>query len=303
MIWGYSFPEDEPEVCIGWPTYIWGYQKLQEPYLVDTAFPVLMHICRETRQFVLSPPAQYAHLAPRFRFSKEADCKVPYRHFRPEFDTIYFTNWQYDQLLRLYEFNHEILRQSVHLAVEMVLWSSSGFWFAEFVFKHMQNIKTISVVLPSSDSDRHNFDNDVFQPPTRRCRLVELKQPEEMTGTALMPASTRGRLSPAVASVQAWIDFRWEVIVERAFVDWANAEEELYHGDAWDRQSESFVGVTHAPFVFGQFKRNDKGEDTWDEVCRDRIHPEGYEPEPVEMLRDPTEWRVNDDEAWPPPAS
>lgn len=302
MIWGLSLPEDEPEVCISWPTYIDGYQQLQEPYLVDVAFPVLMHICRETRQFALAPPTEHSHLSPRFRFSKEADCRVPYRHFRPELDTIYITSWHYDQVLRMYEFNHQIIRQSVHLAVEMCVWGMSSYWFLDFVFKHMQNIKTISVVFPSSESDRYNFDNDIFQPPTRRCRLVDIRQsPDEVTGAARMPSSTPGRLSPTVASVRDWTDLRWQAVVERADIGWAHAEgEEIYEGNAWDRESQSFVGVTYAPFVFVQFKRSDKGEETWEEVCRDMVRPEGYEPEPVEMSRDPTEWRVNDDEVWPP---
>ena len=303
MIWGHSLPEDVPEVCIGWPTYLQGGQKLQEPYLVDTAFPVLMHICRETRQFVLSPPTQYSHFAPRFRFSKEAGCKVPYRHFRPELDMFYITNWQYDEVLRMYEFNHEIMRQSVHLAVEMALWSATSYWFNRFIFKHMPNIKTISVVFPSTDSKRYNFDLDAFQPPTKRCRLLQMEQPEEIMGTALMPSNIRGRLSPGNPSVQDWIDFRWEGAAERADFEWSGVyvhDEESYHGSAWDRKSQSYVGVTRAAFTFGQFKRSDEGEEEWEEVCQDRLHPQGYDPKRVEMTRDPMEWRVNDDEAWPP---
>ncbi|KAF9885247.1 hypothetical protein FE257_000607 [Aspergillus nanangensis] len=302
MIWGYSLPQDVPEVCIGWPTYLKGDQQLQEPYLVDTAFPVLMHICRETRQFVLSPPPKSSHFAPRFRFSKEAGCKVPYRHFRPELDKFYITNGQYDHMFQIYEFNHEIMHQCVHLAIEMAIWSASSYWFNDFVFKHMQNIKTISIVFPSSDSDRYTFDNNVFQPPTRRCRLVEIKQPKKVMGTALMPSSsTRGRLSPGHPSFQDWVEFRWQGAAEQADITWVHIYREgIYHGSAWDRESQSFVGVIRAAFTFRQFKRGNQGEETWDEVCRDRLHPQDYEPERVEMTRDPTEWRVNDDEAWPP---
>lgn len=301
MIWVHSLPEDVPEVCIGWPTYLHGNQQLQEPYLVDTAFPVLMHICRETREFVLLPPTQYSHFAPRFRFSKEAGCRVPYRHFCPKLDTFYITNWQYDQVFRMYDFNHEVMRQSIHLAVEMVLWSASSYWFSDFIFKHMQNIKTISIVFPSSDSERYNFDDNVFQPPTRRCRLVEMKQPKEVRGTALMPSSIRGRLSPGNPDVQDWVGFRWQGVAERADIAWSHVQgEEIYHGSAWDRESQAFVGIAQAAFTFWQFKRSDKGEETWEEICRDRLHPQGYEPERIEMTLDPTEWRVNDDEAWPP---
>ncbi|KEY68836.1 hypothetical protein S7711_11503 [Stachybotrys chartarum IBT 7711] len=301
MIWGLSLPEDVPEVCIGWPTYLWGSQQLQEPYLVDTAFPVLMHICHETRQFVLSPPSRYSQFVPRFRFSKEAGCKVPYRHFRPELDIFYITNWQYSNVLKIHAFNHETIRQSIHLAVEMALWGATSYWFNDFIFKHMQNIKTVSIVFPSSDSKRYSFDQNVFQPPARRSRLVALKQPKKVMGTALMPSSTRGLLSPGNPSVQDWIDFRWEGAVEGADIRWAHLRNQvIYQGSAWDRESLTFVGVTRAAFTFEQFKRGDEGEETWDEVCRDRLHPQDYQPERVEMTRDPTEWRVNDDESWPP---
>jgi hypothetical protein len=201
----------------------------------------------------------------------------------------------------MYDFNHEVMRQSIHLAVEMVLWSASSYWFSDFIFKHMQNIKTISIVFPSSDSERYNFDDNVFQPPTRRCRLVEMKQPKEVRGTALMPSSIRGRLSPGNPDVQDWVGFRWQGVAERADIAWSHVQgEEIYHGSAWDRESQAFVGIAQAAFTFWQFKRSDKGEETWEEICRDRLHPQGYEPERIEMTLDPTEWRVNDDEAWPP---
>jgi hypothetical protein len=76
--------------------------------------------------------------------------------------------------------------------------------------------------------------------------------------------------------------------------------EKIDHGSARDRKSQSFNGITRAAVSCRQFKRSDKGEETWDEVCRYRLHPQGYEPERLDMPRDPTGWRVNDDDAWPP---
>ncbi|KAL2202627.1 hypothetical protein CC79DRAFT_1372792 [Sarocladium strictum] len=268
MIWGYALPNDVSEVCIRWPSYLEGGQRLQEPYLVDIAFPVLMHICLETRQFLLSPPASYSHLVPRFRFSKNAGCKVPYRFFRPELDVIYLSNWQYD------------------------------------------NIKTLSIVFPGSESRLVNFDRDTFQSPGRRCQLKKIEKPETIKGTAMMPptkttllttACSRGRLFPGLASIKDWIELRWEAAAERADIAWAHAYgEEIYHGSAWDRDSQSFAGITCTAYTFEQFKRGEKGQETWEEVCSERMHHTGYEPARVEMTRDPTEWRVNDEEPWPP---
>lgn len=57
-IWLFILPVDTPEVCLMWPVNL--YQRYEgpesalpsEPFVVDTAFPVLIHVCRESRAIV-----------------------------------------------------------------------------------------------------------------------------------------------------------------------------------------------------------------------------------------------------------
>ncbi|KAK1978502.1 hypothetical protein LZ30DRAFT_598993, partial [Colletotrichum cereale] len=50
LIWLLALPEDEPEVCIVQPAC-----NTPQSLIVYTAFPVLMHVCHESRQFVQNP--------------------------------------------------------------------------------------------------------------------------------------------------------------------------------------------------------------------------------------------------------
>ncbi|KAH7111929.1 hypothetical protein B0J13DRAFT_576281 [Dactylonectria estremocensis] len=43
-----------------------------------------MHVCCESRDIVLN-----VNSGIRFRVSKAAGCPVPFRHYRPDFDTLY----------------------------------------------------------------------------------------------------------------------------------------------------------------------------------------------------------------------
>ena len=315
LIWAFSLPEDEPEVCIAWPSFLDHDQQPQEPYLVDISFPVLMHICHETRQFILSPPTQYQHLMPSFRFSQNAGCRVPYRHFRPESDKFYIGFWQYEQMFQFWAFNRDILSQALHLAVDMSLWGSSHLWFPKLVFKYMQNIQTVSIVAPSSDASRYDFQTSSFQVPSRRCRVVKIERPNEVMGTMAKAHNVnQGLLRPpeyswrqCEMSLREFVDHHWMSLGQHAEVQWHHVSNDdgvygarnWYRGDAWNQETESFHGVAHDPFVFKQFKRGHDSEEMWEEVCQDRVFPDDYEPRRVEMRHDPTQWRVNDDELYP----
>ena len=72
LVWQLSLPDDEPEVLILRETNL---EKNEDgiPQLmpVDTAFPALIHVCRESRSFVVQ------HSGIRFRFSPEAVVEHP----------------------------------------------------------------------------------------------------------------------------------------------------------------------------------------------------------------------------------
>ncbi|KAK2041557.1 hypothetical protein LZ31DRAFT_625542 [Colletotrichum somersetense] len=84
LLWQYALPEDEPEVCIVQPAC----DTLQS-LLVHTAFPVLMHVCHESRQFVLNSRLSGINFISPEAASSTAGCLVPFRLFRPDLDTLF----------------------------------------------------------------------------------------------------------------------------------------------------------------------------------------------------------------------
>jgi hypothetical protein len=85
MIWEFAIPDDEPEVFMHQGIeYWWSRNKARERMYVDTGFPVLMHVCYESRDFV----QRFGGL--HFRPSPDALCRIPSRPFRPELDTVFW---------------------------------------------------------------------------------------------------------------------------------------------------------------------------------------------------------------------
>ncbi|EQB55758.1 hypothetical protein CGLO_04277 [Colletotrichum gloeosporioides Cg-14] len=83
MVWKFSLPDDVPEVCIFQKPSIYA-TALFSTLVVDTAFPALVHVCRETRYFVFNTNISGIS----FRYSDLAGCDTPYRPFRNELDTL-----------------------------------------------------------------------------------------------------------------------------------------------------------------------------------------------------------------------
>lgn len=98
-IWELALPGLEPEFCTAWPQKQTEPDQAVTPMLVDTAFPVLMHVCQEWRAYVLGSAATSSATASsrgssrafpvRFRYARSAGCLVACRDFRPELDTLY----------------------------------------------------------------------------------------------------------------------------------------------------------------------------------------------------------------------
>ncbi|KAF5492017.1 hypothetical protein CGCS363_v010939 [Colletotrichum siamense] len=83
MVWKFSLPDDVPEVCIFQKPSIFA-TSVFSTLVVDTAFPALVHVCRETRYFVFNTKISGIP----FRYSDLAGCDTPYRPFRNELDTL-----------------------------------------------------------------------------------------------------------------------------------------------------------------------------------------------------------------------
>src|SRR4051812_46887273 len=138
---------DEPEVCIVWPLKVSSWFTTSNPLLVDTAFPVLMHVCGQWRDFVLSS-FQRPSSPVKFLFSHQPNCQVLFRHFRASTDVLYSSVMNYERAIKIYDMEardetgvpRDTLAAIHHLAVDWPLWLSPGNWLPELVFRACQDL-------------------------------------------------------------------------------------------------------------------------------------------------------------------
>ncbi|KAK6214394.1 hypothetical protein LQW54_004443 [Pestalotiopsis sp. IQ-011] len=187
MIWDDSMPEDVSEVCILPPEGEETGRHIEpddeeddddddemccpgQSFTVDTAFPVLMHICHESRAHAL----RHA----RLRFSPAAGVGVPFRAFRPDLDVLYIPPGR-SQAVAASQEHHPGGKAKLFGRVRHV---ALAYWrplctstpakppSASCVFQGFPRVQSISVVVPSSTelpSQRR-----LYSPvPAGRCRL------------------------------------------------------------------------------------------------------------------------------------
>ncbi|KAK6072062.1 hypothetical protein SCUP515_07621 [Seiridium cupressi] len=170
MIWDESMPDNISEVCILLHQADCTGQSGTQFYgtlTVDTAFPVIMHVCNEARH--------YAMKHTRFRYSPAARIMVPFRLFQPELDVLYIEAIHNSASMRAIQdmslsgiVQHVALNCWKPLCVATPLRPSS----AMSVFSSFPMVKTLSIVLPSSEgvpSRRKLYPLT----PTRRFRLEQ----------------------------------------------------------------------------------------------------------------------------------
>lgn len=141
---------DAPEVCITWPLKSCYHDKISKPLLVDTAFPVLMHVCGEWRDFAFSF-CQRPGFSIKFRFSRLAECPVPYRPFRASTDILYVSAMNYEQAILCRYFPPlqgiptSTLATVRHLAVDWPLWVNPGRWLRlpELVYRGCPDLEKV----------------------------------------------------------------------------------------------------------------------------------------------------------------
>ncbi|KAK8042482.1 hypothetical protein PG994_012965 [Apiospora phragmitis] len=305
-IWKFALPDDEPEVCIMWPLRPAGFNKTVEPLVVDTAFPVLMHVCREARDFALSP-----HSGIAFRHSKQAGHKVPYRRFRPEMDALYINrrNFDYTLLAMAYDWSGTdndaaywpALR---HLAVEYSVFKKAWNWLPEFVFRYSRHVQKVSAVFPSSREAVWSY----FQPPARRCKLRPVDNPDELTAAVDYDAhqemhSIKWQVDMALVILEEYLPRKWNAEKQYREVEFHEDLMDRFEGTAWDKHSEK-ICLEYEIAAFAQFKRSEDGHELWEEGCEDRLlsgkDVGGRKLPLAEQHRNPEEWRVNDDDEYVP---
>ncbi|KAI0010000.1 hypothetical protein F4779DRAFT_579514 [Xylariaceae sp. FL0662B] len=322
LIWEYALPEDIPEVCIPWPldegptdpdinnavnpnTTRIKRSKYISPLLVDTCFPVLMHVCRESREVALRL---------RFRYSPVAGCPVPFRSFRPDIDILYVSVCRSPNPLNAVEWGPfpEGARGARHVALDLhSVGDGRELW--TLVTDPFLDVQTVTCVLPAPNA---LIDTALrFRPPVRRCRLREVLQPSH-GGQSHIISVDRGidrrmsGLSTYLEEIQdtiaqefaSWLDdngvpFRlsldrlpaslarkWDPREPRFKLKFSAQLFEEYRGGQWAPNSDYKI-------LF-QFQRT-RNRVLWAGINNAKVYQVG-ELEKWTPLRDPEKFRVND---------
>ncbi|OTB03028.1 hypothetical protein M426DRAFT_24057 [Hypoxylon sp. CI-4A] len=292
QIWGHALPEDMLEVCVCWPLEENEPTKPLNPFLVDTCFSVLMHVCRESRELAISKT--------QFRYSLLAGCLVPFRPFRPDLDVFYITLTRHAADFDKYP------RGMSHLALDMhTLHEGESLW--ELLGATALNVRTLRCVPPAPKAI---VDTQVrFRPPVRRCRLRDVVQPvdgsqshivytnrdygrrmtgmdrylQDMKTRVLHDLEDHGVFSPT-SDVSREPLQRWFGEGERLPIEFMVQTFEEYRGGRW-------VSSSDHPVTF-EYQRIDS-QDTRKAISKVKAYRVSEE-ERWTPLRNPETFRVND---------
>ena len=294
-IWALGVPDPEPEVCIVWPLSIEQYSDKEPalPLIVDTTWPAVAHVCRNARSAVLESGVL------RLRQSPTAGFAVPYRHFIPVIDTLYWGRYQagaMHRFLRQPE-NAIFARDLRHIAVELTATYPQS-ELAELIRQRAVFLRTLSVVLPTTTDSSSTAAS--FLPPARRCRL------RDITGQMLheikltqVPALESHEKMPM--PLQEYLDKR------RGDLD-SHVRKFAVLGDegtAWSTRDGCFSGLEIKVQTFLEYAMAEDNQAQWVEVCGNRLLGHHLDddtaPEPrhipVADRKNPEEYRVLDDDS------
>lgn len=164
LVWWHSLPGDVSEVAVypsglrpNIPLGLPPHHDDEDLLLIRTAYPVLMHVCREWRAFAMART--------KLRYSPVAMMEVPTRTFRPDLDILYlpaqgFTPvWFHARLCT-------IAARQVAMAPQVFLDCGAGSLALLTYFRHLE---ALTIVLPRSAGQLRL--SETFTPPTRRCKL------------------------------------------------------------------------------------------------------------------------------------
>ncbi|KAI0388049.1 hypothetical protein F5Y04DRAFT_16731 [Hypomontagnella monticulosa] len=304
IIWELNLPDDIPEVCIPWPLEEvpsrWepgdgasGRNKYLQPLLVDTAFPTLMHVCRESRE------AAQSHT--RFRYSPIANCFVPFRAFRPELDILYVTLCRPPTDINVVPRWGMYPESARHLALDLHTIKDGSFLW---ILIGNRDVQTVSCVLPASKAILDTAAR--FRPPVRRCRLRRVEQPSDgsqshiiyvdrgfdrrMTGMARYLEEVRDYVGAEFAEILEIAAMpeeylrRWNAPECRFDVEFLAQTFEEYRGGKWVPSSDHVVRFDFQCIIFPASRAVVDSTRTYRVSEEERWTP----------LRNPEEFRVND---------
>ncbi|CEJ93465.1 hypothetical protein VHEMI09051 [[Torrubiella] hemipterigena] len=307
-IWQFTIQDDEPEVCLCWPTMPSGFLDSladsvpQLPLTVDTAFPVAMHICRESRAVMQSPRSGI-----RFRASEVAGCRVPFRLYRADLDALYLSaQWMHLFLLDMHLAHiwtagrtdpdvealktwYAVLLSAGWIAID----GRHGVYYTDDILRLRRasrrppkdgdmypdvtrRKKRLSYVVPSSRYNEDDLDHELkFKEPGRRCKLVTLSQEAQNAVRVYTQQSESCNLpSPLSHAIK---------LLANGILGWDQ-----------DFESPIFTGDSKIlPQTFVEYQP----DGTWSEVCQDRLFKERPDtPVSVQDRPDPETVRVMDAE-------
>ncbi len=298
VIWEFAAALDpEPEVCVAWPLLIEQYTRPPEepalPFLVDTAWPAVVHVCRVAREAALKSGAV------QLRYSPVAGFAVPYRHFIPAIDTLYWGKFQ-TGAMRLFLYrpeNASLARDLRHLSIDLSGWSPA-FEVAKLIRRKLVDLRTLSMVFPATANVPETL--LPFLPPARRCRLRTMsdKALDEIT-MARAPLLRAEESGPLPLSLRTYIDKQRENFGRHVREFSVQGPE----GTAWSTRDDSFSGLEITAQTFVEYRRTGDQEQ-WVETCQDRLVPRPGQgttaPRPryiwPEDRKRPEEYRVLDDD-------
>lgn len=299
---GDSPPERVPEVCILWPfsLEIMGSDQPHQPFVVDTAWPSLMHVCRESREVAL----RSKHL--RLRFSPLAGFAVPFRSFDPEIDTLHWGFYQVWSMFSMFrwEENRSLIRSLRHMSFETAaLFNPRELLY--FITLATPFLQTLAFVF--ADSSNQNYAKTVFKPPARRCRLRDI--PDEIAnGMTIRGTPHYGRHDQSVqTSLRRFMELRRDELggsCPRPGLMLSLP----YEGTAQNNKREGFRELRIKAQTFVEYSWTKTKGVQWLEVCGHRrlVNQEELWPRyiPATERKNPEEYRVLDDESgWLPPES
>ncbi|KAK5987328.1 hypothetical protein PT974_11453 [Cladobotryum mycophilum] len=285
-IWKYTLPDDQENVagvCLlenpdRLDYHLNGYANglPEDTFLVDIDYPVAMHVCRESRQFVLN--TQRSGVG--FRGSKSVDCWIPCRPCRPREDIIFVPHEAVQSIFDT-AFNHlEVkmwLNQWANLAVECETGLSGGTLLLRSILSLLPNLRTLTIVLPDSKTEG-NVTNQPFDAPTGRCRLNWLSD-DDLNRIVLTGSTYRRRGRRRLEVVQHPLPLRQAIdclCSQLNHTGWDYISRwrlPLQVEDNWPRCENCFPPVEDPRLFIGAFEEYDPVRRQWAELCGERRLP------------------------------
>ena len=306
---------DEPEICIVWPLKTGNFAPISTPLLVDTAFPVLMHVCGQWRDFRLSSCRRPSSPL-KFRFSRQVYCQIPYRYFRASTDVLYLSAMNHEEAVKVHDMDvhtewetgvpKDTLAAVRHIAADWTLWMNAGNWLPALVFRACPDLKKVSVVFPSSRMAILSC----FRAPAKRCKLRRVEGADKVLVTTKWDPekieSLQERIDNGVEHLHFEAMGAWQQDLHIHEFSMGEPGGEWFVGSAWDKKLQNFR-LKYEAATFVQFKRSGNGGETWVEACEDRLieweecfeNPNRRCPSPAQLAINPEEWRVNDEDGYP----